>query len=113
EARRRGRYRGIGLANYLELNTGAPRERAEITVRAEGRLDVVLGTLSAGQGHETSFAQLLAEWLGVELGDVRLITGDTDVAAGGGGSHSGRSRRLGALVLARASDEIGDKGKRR
>ncbi|PYN53636.1 MAG: xanthine dehydrogenase family protein molybdopterin-binding subunit, partial [Candidatus Rokuibacteriota bacterium] len=112
EARRRGRYRGIGLANYLELNTGAPRERAEITVRAEGRLDVVLGTLSAGQGHETSFAQLLAEWLGVELGDVRLITGDTDVAAVGGGSHSGRSMRLGALVLARASDEIVDKGKR-
>ena len=112
EARRRGRYRGIGLANYLELNTGAPRERAEITVRPEGRLDVVLGTLSAGQGHETSFAQLLAEWLGVELGDVRLITGDTDVAAVGGGSHSGRSMRLGALVLARASDEIADKGKR-
>src|SRR5467141_1068232 len=53
EARRRGRYRGIGLANYLELNTGAPRERAEITVRPEGRIDVVLGTLSAGQGHET------------------------------------------------------------
>src|SRR5207244_6393622 len=45
EARRRGRYRGIGLANYLELNTGAPRERAEITVRAAGRPDVVLGTL--------------------------------------------------------------------
>jgi len=112
ETRRRGRYRGIGLANYLELNTGAPRERAEITVRPEGRLDVVLGTLSAGQGHETSFAQLLAEWLGVELGDVRLITGDTDVAAVGGGSHSGRSMRLGALVLARASDEIADKGKR-
>src|SRR5947207_2187685 len=107
EARRRGRYRGIGLANYLELNTAAPRARAEITVRPEGRLDVVLGTLSAGQGHETSFAQLLAEWLGVELGDVRLITGDTDVAAVGGGSHSGRSMRLGALVLARASDEIG------
>jgi carbon-monoxide dehydrogenase large subunit len=112
EARRRGRYRGIGLANYLELNTGAPRERAEITVRPEGGLDVVLGTLSAGQGHETSFAQLLAEWLGVELEDVRLITGDTDVAAVGGGSHSGRSMRLGALVLAKASDEIADKGKR-
>src|SRR5438445_12480431 len=46
EARRRGRYRGIGLANYLELNTGAPRERAEITVRAGARLDVVLGPLS-------------------------------------------------------------------
>jgi len=112
EARRRGRYRGIGLANYLELNTGMPHERAEITVRPQGRVDVVMGTLSAGQGHETSFAQLLAEWLGVELDQVRLITGDTDVASVGGGSHSGRSMRLGAVVLAKASDAIVDRGKR-
>ena len=104
EARRRGRYRGIGLANYIELNTGAPRERAEITVRPEGRIDVVIGTLSAGQGHETSFAQLIAEWFGVELEQVRMITGDTDVAAVGGGTHSGRSMRLGAVVMAKASD---------
>src|SRR2546428_6211332 len=112
EARRRGRYRGIGLANYLELNTGMPRERAEITVRPQGRVDVVMGTLSAGQGHETSFAQLLTEWLGVELDQVRLITGDTDVASVGGGSHSGRSMRLGAVVLAKASDAIVDRGRR-
>src|SRR5262249_1306423 len=78
EARQRGRYRGIGLANYIELNTGVPRERAEITVRPDGVVDVVLGTLSAGQGHETSFAQLVVEWLGVDLEQVRLITGDSD-----------------------------------
>jgi carbon-monoxide dehydrogenase large subunit len=112
EARRRGRYRGIGLANYLELNTGAPRERAAITVQPEGRVDVVLGTLSAGQGHETSFGQLVAEWLGVDLEQVRLLTGDTDVATVGGGSHSGRSMRLGAVVMARASDAIVDRGSR-
>ncbi|HEY7366741.1 MAG TPA: xanthine dehydrogenase family protein molybdopterin-binding subunit, partial [Methylomirabilota bacterium] len=80
EARRRGRYRGIGIANYLEINTGVPRERAEITVQPEGRIDVVIGTLSAGQGHETSFAQLIAEWFDVDLAQVRLLTGDTDVA---------------------------------
>jgi carbon-monoxide dehydrogenase large subunit len=112
EARARGQRRGIGVANYVELNTGAPRERAEITVRAEGRVDVVLGTLSAGQGHETSFAQLVAEWLGVEHAQVRLITGDTDVVSVGGGSHSGRSMRLGAVVMARASDEVVDRGRR-
>jgi carbon-monoxide dehydrogenase large subunit len=110
EARRRGRYRGIGIANYIELNTGAPRERAELTVRAEGRVDVVLGTLSSGQGHETSFAQLVAEWLGVRLDQVRLVTGDTDLMPFGGGSHSGRSMRLGAVVMARASDQIVAKG---
>jgi carbon-monoxide dehydrogenase large subunit len=112
EARRRGRYRGIGLGNYIELNTGMPRERTEITVHPEGRVDVVLGTLSAGQGHETSFPQLLVEWLGVAHEQVRLITGDTDQAPFGGGSHSGRSMRLGAVVMARAADEIVARGRR-
>jgi carbon-monoxide dehydrogenase large subunit len=112
EARRRGRYRGIGIANYLEINTGVPRERAEITVQPEGRIDVVIGTLSAGQGHETSFAQLIAEWFDVDLAQVRLLTGDTDVATVGGGSHSGRSMRLGAVVMARAADQIVERGRR-
>jgi carbon-monoxide dehydrogenase large subunit len=112
EARRRGHYRGIGIANYIELNTGMPRERAQITVRPEGAIEVVLGTLSSGQGHETSFPQLVVEWLGVELDQVRLVTGDTDLMPVGGGSHSGRSMRLGAVVMAKASDAIVDKGKR-
>jgi carbon-monoxide dehydrogenase large subunit len=112
EARRRGRYRGIGLANYIEIATGAPRERAHVTVRPEGRIDVVIGTQSAGQGHETSFAQLIAEWFGVEPDRVRLLTGDTDRVPVGGGSHSGRSMRLGGVVMARASDRIVERGKR-
>src|SRR5437867_1612487 len=112
EARRRGRYRGIGVANYLELNTGFPRERAHITVRPEGRIDLVLGTLSSGQGHATSFAQLLVEWLGVELAEVRLITGDTDLTVVGGGAHSARALRLAAIVVAKASDQIVEKGRR-
>ncbi|HEU5189378.1 MAG TPA: xanthine dehydrogenase family protein molybdopterin-binding subunit [Methylomirabilota bacterium] len=110
EARRRGRQRGIGLANYIELNTGAPRERAEITARPDGAVEVVLGTLSAGQGHETSFAQLVAEWLGVSLPRVHLVTGDTERAPVGGGSHSGRSMRLGAVVMARAADALVARG---
>jgi aerobic carbon-monoxide dehydrogenase large subunit len=118
EARRRGRYRGIGMAMYLELNTGDPRERAHITVHppasltTEGRIDLVLGTLSSGQGHATSFAQLLVEWLGVELSRVRLVTGDTDVTIVGGGAHSARALRLAAVVMAKASDQIVDKGRR-
>jgi aerobic carbon-monoxide dehydrogenase large subunit len=112
EARRRGRYRGIGVANYIELNTGFPRERAHITVRPEGGIDLVLGTLSSGQGHATSFAQLLVEWLGVELPEVRLITGDTDVTVVSGGAHSARALRLAAVVMAKASDQIVEKGRR-
>jgi carbon-monoxide dehydrogenase large subunit len=112
EARRRGRRRGIGIANYIELNTGFPRERAHVTVRPEGRVDVVLGTLSSGQGHATSFGQLVVEWLGVELSQVNLVTGDTDVTVVGGGAHSARALRLAAVVMAKASDQIVDKGRR-
>jgi carbon-monoxide dehydrogenase large subunit len=111
EARARGRYRGIGMGNYIELNTGAPRERAEIAVRPQGRVDVVLGTISSGQGHETSFAQLISEWLGVELAQVRLLAGDTDISPVGGGTHSGRSMRMGAVVMSFACDKIIDKGR--
>jgi aerobic carbon-monoxide dehydrogenase large subunit len=112
EARRRGRYRGIGVSNYLELNTGAPRERADITIRPDDRIDVVVGTLSSGQGHETSFAQCIVEWFGVDHGHVRVITGDTDVAPVGGGSHSGRSMRQAGVVMAKASDQIVERGRR-
>jgi carbon-monoxide dehydrogenase large subunit len=112
EARRRGRLRGIGVACYIELASGVPRERAHLTVHPDGHLDLLLGTLSAGQGHETSFAQLLAEWLGVEPAQVRLITGDTDLTPVAGGSHSGRSLRLGGVVMARAADQIVDRGRR-
>jgi len=112
EARRRGRYRGIGVASYIELNTGFPRERAHITVRPEGSIDVILGTLSSGQGHATSFAQLIVEWLGVELAQVHLVTGDTDVAVVGGGAHSARALRLAAVVMAKASDQIVARGVR-
>src|SRR5438094_990185 len=110
EARRRGRYRGIGVANYLELNTGAPRERAVITVRPDERIDVVIGTLSSGQGHETSFAQLIVEWFGVDLDRVSVITGDTELAPVGGGSHSGRSMRQAGVVMAAAGDQIIERG---
>jgi carbon-monoxide dehydrogenase large subunit len=110
EARRRGKLRGIGLANYIEATSGAPREYARITVEPEGRIDVVIGTLSSGQGHETSFAQCVAEWLGVPVEAIRLIQGDTDVVPVGGGSHSGRSMRMASVVMGKASDEIITKG---
>jgi CO/xanthine dehydrogenase Mo-binding subunit len=112
EARGRGRYRGIGLACYIEIATGAPRERAHLTVQPDRRIDVVIGTLAAGQGHETSFAQLLVEWLGVELEQVRLISGDTERVPVGGGSHSGRSMRLGGVVMAKAADRLVERGAR-
>jgi carbon-monoxide dehydrogenase large subunit len=112
ESRRRGKLRGIGVANYIELTSGIPRERAEITVALNGYVDVVIGTLSSGQGHETSFAQLVTEWLGVPFERVRLITGDTDTVAAGGGSHSGRSMRMAGIVIGNATRDIVAKAKR-
>jgi aerobic carbon-monoxide dehydrogenase large subunit len=112
EAKTRGKCRGIGVANYVDTATGVPRERAEITVQPEGVVEVVIGTVSSGQGHETSFAQLVGEWLGVPVDSVRLVTGDTDRVSVGGGSHSGRALRLGSIVMLRASDAIIEKAMR-
>ena len=119
ESAARGKRRGLGIAAYVETSSGAPRERTEMTVvppardkNGSGRIDVVIGTLSSGQGHETSFAQLVTEWLGVDLGQVNLIQGDTDIVKFGGGSHSGRSMRLAGIVMGAASDEIVARGRR-
>ena len=112
EAKTRGKCRGIGMANYVDTATGAPRERAEVTVHPDGRVDVVLGTISNGQGHETSFAQLVTEWLGVPFYSVRLITGDTDIVQVGGGTHSGRGMRMGSVVIWNAAKQIIAKGTR-
>jgi aerobic carbon-monoxide dehydrogenase large subunit len=112
EAASRGKCRGIGVANYVDTATGVPRERAEITIKPEGVVEVVVGTGSQGQGHETSFAQLINEWLGVENERVRLVTGDTDRLVTGGGAHSGRALRLGSIVMHTASLEIIDKATR-
>jgi carbon-monoxide dehydrogenase large subunit len=111
-ARKLGRYRGIGIANYVDTATGIPRERAELTVHPDGRIDVIVGTVSNGQGHETSFAQLLNEWLGVPIDKVRLLTGDTDIVKVGGGTHSGRGMRLGSIVLWKSSGAIIEKARR-
>jgi carbon-monoxide dehydrogenase large subunit len=112
DARARGKYRGIGVANYVDTATGIPREKAKITVHPNGAVDLVIGTISNGQGHETSFAQLIHEWLGVPFEKVRLITGDTDLVDVGGGTHSGRGMRLGSIVIWHASNKIIEKGKR-
>jgi carbon-monoxide dehydrogenase large subunit len=111
-AAQQGRLRGIGVANYVEATSGAPRERAEIYIRPDHRIDVVIGTLSAGQGHETSFSQLLAEWFNVPLDAVSIITHDTDIVPVGGGSHSARSMRLAGIVIGGASEKIIVKAKR-
>src|SRR5471030_52865 len=112
EAKKRGLLLGLGLANYVESSIGAPKEQARITIKPEGDIDVVIGTQPSGQGHETSFAQVVSDLLGVPVDKVEIILGDTDVVRVGGGSHSGRSMRHAATVFSKAALHLIDKGKR-
>jgi aerobic carbon-monoxide dehydrogenase large subunit len=112
KAEARGKLLGRGFANYVESSIGTPREQAEIHVKADGGIDLVIGTQPSGQGHETSFAQVAAEWLGVPVETVTVIVGDTDIVKVGGGSHSGRSMRMAGTVIVKAADELIEKGKR-
>src|SRR6266852_6506270 len=111
-AAKRGRLRGRGLANYVESSIGAPNEQARIAVRPQGRVDVVIGTQPSGQGHETSFAQVVSDLLRVPVECVSIILGDTDVVKAGGGSHSGRSMRHAATVFSKALPALVAKGRR-
>jgi aerobic carbon-monoxide dehydrogenase large subunit len=106
----KGLRRGIGVGCYIESASGAPHERATIKISPENAVTVTIGTLSAGQGHETSFVQLVSEWLGVAPETVTLVTGDTDLVSAGGGSHSGRSMRHAATTFRRATDQIVARG---
>jgi carbon-monoxide dehydrogenase large subunit len=111
-AKRRGKLRGIGVANYIEITAGVPRERTEITVIPGGRVELVMGTMASGQGHETSFAQLVTEWLGVPFDSIDYVAHDTARVVAGGGSHSGRSMKLAATIVGQATDDIIAKGRK-
>jgi len=110
-AKKRGRLLGLGLSNYVESSIGSPRERAEINVRPEGRVDVVIGTQPSGQGHETSFAQVAADLLALPVETVTIILGDTDIVSVGGGSHSGRSMRHAGTIISKAATGLIARGK--
>jgi carbon-monoxide dehydrogenase large subunit len=111
-AKKRGKLLGRGLANYVESSIGAPKEQARIAVSADRGVEVVIGTQPAGQGHETSFAQVVADLIAVPVEKVHIILGDTDVVKAGGGTHSGRSMRHAATVFSLAAGELIEKGKR-
>ena len=111
-AAQRGKWLGLGLANYVESSIGSPKERAEIAVGAAGRVRLVIGTQPSGQGHETSFAQVVATLLGVPVETIDTVMGDTDIVSVGGGSHSGRSMRHAGTVISMAARKLIDQGKK-
>jgi carbon-monoxide dehydrogenase large subunit len=90
----------------MESPVGYVHERAVVTVLPEGIVEVLIGTQSSGQGHETTFPQVVADLLAVPIRSIRIVTGDTDRVDAGGGSHSNRSMRLGGTLLVQACTEI-------
>ncbi len=97
-ARAEGRHLGIGVVGYVEGTGIGPYEGARVQVETSGRVSVVTGVGTQGQGHMTSFAQVVAEQLGVEVTDVAVVTGDTDQFHWGAGTFASR----GAVVAGNA-----------
>ncbi len=106
-----GRLRGRGIVYYTD-NTGIFNERMELRFDPSGELTIVAGTLSHGQGHETSYAQMVSDWLGVPAEQIHLAQADTDEVAIGRGTYASRSMMVGGSALRGAADEVIERGKR-
>ncbi len=125
EAARRGMKRGIGMSCYIEACGIAPSaavgslgagvglwESAEVRVNAVGTIEVMTGSHSHGQGHETTFAQLIADRLGVPIDSVNIVHGDTDKVQMGMGTYGSRSGAVGMSAVVKALDKVEAKAKK-
>ncbi len=122
EARRQGRYLGIGFSTYVEVCGLAPSqaagamgfqgglwESATVRVHPSGKVSVFTGSNPHGQGEETTFAQLVADELGVPIDDVEIVHGDTDKIPFGMGTYGSRSTAVGGTALVKAAQKVRDK----
>ncbi|MBZ8132960.1 xanthine dehydrogenase family protein molybdopterin-binding subunit [Afifella sp. IM 167] len=125
EAERRGKLRGIGISCYIEACGIAPSkavgslgagvglwESAEVRVNPVGTIEVLTGSHSHGQGHETTFAQLVASRLGVPLDNISIVHGDTDKVQFGMGTYGSRSGAVGMSAISKAIDKVEAKAKK-
>ncbi|MCU0885859.1 MAG: xanthine dehydrogenase family protein molybdopterin-binding subunit [Beijerinckiaceae bacterium] len=125
EAEKRGKLRGIGFSSYIEACGIAPSaavgslgagvglwESAEVRVNPIGTVEILTGSHSHGQGHETTFAQLVSDRLGVPLESVSIIHGDTDKVQMGMGTYGSRSGAVGMSAISKALDKVIAKGKK-
>jgi len=108
----RGRLRGLGVGCFLETARGTPNEYAEIRFDSDGRVSLILGTQSNGQGHETSYPQIAASLLGLPLERFRLVQADTRVVQRGAGHGGARSMHQGGTALVKAAEMVIEKGRR-
>ena len=125
EAAKRGMKRGIGMSCYIEACGIAPSaavgslgagvglwESAEVRVNAVGTVEVLTGSHSHGQGHETTFAQLIADRFGVPMDNVSIVHGDTDKVQMGMGTYGSRSGAVGMSAIVKALDKVEAKAKK-
>jgi|SRR5437763_2173793 len=111
EAAERGKLRGLGIACFLETSRGTPGERAEIRFATDGKVELVLGTQSNGQGHETSFPQIAADLLGLPIAAFRFVQADTREVKSGNGHGGARSMHMGGTALHQAVQMVLSKGR--
>lgn len=106
-----GKQRGRAVSFFIEQG-GIFNDRMEIRFSASGTVAILAGTHSHGQGHATVFSQLVADWLGVPMENIRYVQGDTDQVPFGRGTYAARSSMLGGCSLRLAADVIIEKGKK-
>ena len=111
DSQARGRLRGIGMAYYMEATEGLPEDSANIALTAEGRVTVLTGTQDTGQGHRTTFAQIVADYLEVPFDSIAIVQGDTDRIPEGPGTGGSRSVIFGGAAMADAAKNVIEQGR--
>jgi len=111
ESRKRGKLRGLGVTNYLEVTAGPVKELAGITFNADGTVTLATGTLDFGMGHATPFAQVMSERLGVPFEKINMIQGDSDRIPVGGGSGGSKSLMHSGTAIIEGAAKVIENGK--
>ena len=111
ESKTRGKLRGRGLGNFLEVTAPPMKEQGGLRFEPNGDVTIITGTLDYGQGHWSAFAQVLTEKLGVPFDRIKLIQGDSDLLIAGGGTGGSKSIMASGAAIIEASDKVIDKGK--
>src|SRR4051812_4104851 len=108
-AKKQGLVRGIGLASYVEVCGTMGEETANVALDPNGDISILIGTQSSGQGHQTAYAQLVAEQFGLPPERVHILQGDTEKIASGLGTGGSASIPTGGVCVQRATHELGNK----
>ncbi|HTB38843.1 MAG TPA: molybdopterin cofactor-binding domain-containing protein, partial [Reyranella sp.] len=111
ESKARGRLRGLGIGDYLEVTAPPMKEMGGIRFEPNGDVTIITGTLDYGQGHWSAFAQVLTEKLGIPFQRIKLIQGDSDLLIAGGGTGGSKSIMASGAAIVETSDKVIDKGK--